>query len=71
MVSLRGREISAKLTAEFPAVLTSGDNQAIVDGCDTVVLAIRPQVAEKVISPLRFRSDIDDIASGEAIELSA
>jgi pyrroline-5-carboxylate reductase len=71
MVSLRGREISAKLTAEFPAVLASGDNQAIVDGCDTVVLAIRPQIAEKVISPLRFRSDIGGIASGEAIELSA
>ena len=55
MVSLRGREISAKLTAEFPAVLASGDNQAIVDGCDTVVLAIRPQIAEEVISLLRFR----------------
>ncbi|GEO18957.1 pyrroline-5-carboxylate reductase [Microvirga aerophila] len=55
MVSLHGRKIAAKLTAEFPAVLASGDNQAIVDGCDAVVLAIRPQIAEKVITLLRFR----------------
>lgn len=45
----------ASLAAAFPQVLVSDDNQAIVDGCDTVVLAIRPQIAEEVIRPLTFR----------------
>lgn len=57
MVSMRSADISAALAAEFPQVLVSNDNQAIVDGCDTVVLAIRPQIAEDVIRPLRFRDD--------------
>lgn len=55
MVSQRSADISARLAADFPAVLVSGDNQTIIDGCDTVVLAIRPQIAEEVIRPLRFR----------------
>lgn len=54
MVSQRSADISAGLAADFPQVLVSSDNQAIVDGCDTVVLAIRPQIAEEVIRPLRF-----------------
>ncbi|WDZ79397.1 pyrroline-5-carboxylate reductase (plasmid) [Ensifer adhaerens] len=55
IVSQRGADISAKLASEFPRVRVSADNQAIVDGCDTVVLAIRPQVAEDVVRPLKFR----------------
>lgn len=55
MVSLRSADISARLAGDFPQVLVSGDNQAIVDDCDTVVLAIRPQIAEEVVRPLRFR----------------
>ncbi len=55
MVSQRSADISARLAVDFPQVIISGDNQAIVDGCDTVMLAIRPQIAEEVIRPLRFR----------------
>lgn len=55
MVSQRSADISAALAADFPQVLVSSDNQAIVDGCDTVVLAIRPQIAEEVVRPLTFR----------------
>lgn len=55
MVSQRSADISAALAADFPQVLVSSDNQSIVDGCDTVVLAIRPQIAEEVIRPLTFR----------------
>lgn len=54
-VSRRSADVSARLAADFPAVLVADDNQAIVDGCDTVVLAIRPQIAEEVIRPLHFR----------------
>jgi pyrroline-5-carboxylate reductase len=55
MVSQRSWDISAKPAADFPVMLVSGDNQAIVDYCETVVLAIGPQIAEDVIRPLRFR----------------
>lgn len=55
LVSQRSADISAALAADFPQVLVSSDKQAIVDGCDTVMLAIRPQIAEEVIRPLRFR----------------
>ncbi|MCV9966803.1 pyrroline-5-carboxylate reductase [Pararhizobium sp. BT-229] len=55
MMSQRSADVSAKLAADFPQVLVSIDNQAIVDGCDTVMLAIRPQIAEEVIRPLLFR----------------
>lgn len=55
MVSQRSADISAALATDFPQVLVSAHNQAIVDGCDTVVLAIRPQIAEEVIRPLTFR----------------
>lgn len=55
MVSMRSADISARLAADFPAVIVAGDNQSIVDDCDTVMLAIRPQIAEEVIRPLRFR----------------
>ena len=55
MVSQRSADISAKLAAEFPLVIVAGENQAIIDGCDTVVLAIRPQIAEEVTRPLQFR----------------
>ncbi len=55
MVSMRSADVSAKLAIDFPKVIVSSSNQAIVDDCDTVMLAIRPQIAEEVIRPLRFR----------------
>ncbi|RWF05571.1 MAG: pyrroline-5-carboxylate reductase [Mesorhizobium sp.] len=55
VVSRRNADVSAKLAADFPQVLISSDNQAIVEGCNTLVLAIRPQIAEEVVRPLRFR----------------
>lgn len=55
MVSQRSADVSAELAADFSQVIVSSDNQAIADGCDTVMLAIRPQIAEEVVRPLRFR----------------
>lgn len=57
MVSQRSADVSAELAADFSQVIVSSDNQAIVDGCDTIMLAIRPQIAEEVIRPLRFRDE--------------
>lgn len=53
-VSVRGRTISARLAENFPLVRVSQDNQEIVDESDVIFLAVRPQDAEAVVSPLQF-----------------
>ncbi len=55
LLSPRGADVAAALAARFPGVRVATSNQAVVDGCETVVLAVRPQVAEEVIRALRFR----------------
>ncbi len=55
IVSPRNAAIAARLAADFPGVRIAGDNQAIVEACQTLVLAVRPQIAEEVIRPLQFR----------------
>lgn len=55
LVSPRGAEVAADLARRFPGVRVAADNQSVIDGSDMVVLAVRPQVAEAVIRPLRFR----------------
>lgn len=57
LVSPRNAETAARLAARFPVVTVAADNQAVLDGADVVVLAVRPQVAEAVIRPLAFRAD--------------
>ncbi|MFM7334078.1 MAG: pyrroline-5-carboxylate reductase [Tabrizicola sp.] len=56
VLSPRGAAMAAELAARFPGVTVAESNQAVVDQCDMVVLAIRPQVAEKVVRALRFRA---------------
>lgn len=57
LVSPRGAEKALALAAAFPAVEVAPDNQAVVDGSATVVLALRPQDAKQVLAPLRFRAE--------------
>ncbi len=54
LVSPRNAGIATKLAASFPSVRVAA-NQEIVDTCQTLVLAVRPQIAEEVIRPLNFR----------------
>ena len=49
LLSPRGADMAASLAARFPGVRVATSNQAVVDGCETVVLSVRPQVAEEVI----------------------
>jgi pyrroline-5-carboxylate reductase len=53
-LSPRNAEAAAELAHRFPWVSVCGSNQEVLDGCDTVVIAVRPQVAEEVLSGLRF-----------------
>lgn len=55
IVSPRNAAIAARLAADFPGVRIAGDNPEIVEACQTLVLAVRPQIAEEVIRPLQFR----------------
>lgn len=56
VLSPRGAEMAADLARRFPDVTVAETNQAVVDQCDMVVLAIRPQVAEVVVRALQFRA---------------
>jgi pyrroline-5-carboxylate reductase len=53
ILSPRNEAIAVEL-AGLPGVSVAADNQAVIDGADAVVLAVRPQVAAEVIRPLRF-----------------
>lgn len=55
LLSPRNEQIAAGLTARYPNVSVAPDNQAVVDNSDIVMLAVRPQVADDVLSRLRFR----------------
>jgi pyrroline-5-carboxylate reductase len=53
-VSPRNAEIAARLSARYAFVHVASDNQNVLDRCDVVCLAVRPQIAEEVLATLRF-----------------
>ena len=52
VVSPRNAEIAAKLAMDFASVTVAADNQSIVKNCDTIVFAVRPQIAKDVVRSL-------------------
>lgn len=54
LLSPRNAGLAAELAATLPGVLVAPDNQAVIDGADVVILAVRPQVAEAVLRGLRI-----------------
>ncbi|PDT81254.1 pyrroline-5-carboxylate reductase [Sinorhizobium sp. BJ1] len=56
VVSPRNREIAARLANRFPSVRIAKDNQEVVGSAHVLFLAVRPQIAEEVISGLTFRA---------------
>ena len=57
ILSPRNEATASRLAAQFPNIQVALTNQAVLDGSDTVVLAVRPQIAQSVLSELRFRSE--------------
>lgn len=57
IVSPRNEEIANALAARFADVRIAADNQAVLDGAETIMLGVRPQIAHDVLTQLRFRSD--------------
>jgi len=56
VLSPRNVETAAAL-ATLPGVTVAASNQAVVEACDIVILAVRPQIAEDVLSDLRIAPD--------------
>ena len=57
IVSPRNAAHAAALAARFPRVAVADGNQQVVDACDRLFLAVRPQVAREVLRSLRFRPE--------------
>ncbi|TIU05280.1 MAG: F420-dependent NADP oxidoreductase, partial [Mesorhizobium sp.] len=57
LLSPRNEEVAASLALRYPDVRVAPDNQAVLDNCDTVMLAVRPQIARGVLAGLQFRRD--------------
>lgn len=53
-LSPRNAAVAARLAARFENVSVCASNQAVLDGSEMVVLAIRPQIAAEVLAALRF-----------------
>ena len=57
VVSPRNAEVAAGLARRFSNVTVATTNQAVLDACDVIVLAVRPQILAAVLPELRFRPD--------------
>lgn len=53
-VSPRNAEVAARLAQRHGFVRVATDNQHVLDRCDVVCLAVRPQIAEEVLTGLHF-----------------
>jgi pyrroline-5-carboxylate reductase len=69
LLSPRNADLAAELAAGFPGVTVAADNQSVIDGSDMVILAVRPQIAEGVLRPLRFRDgqQVVSLIAGESV----
>lgn len=57
LISRRNAETSARLAAFYPQITVLDDNQQIAAASDLLFLAVRPQIAERVLSGIRLRPD--------------
>ena len=55
VLSPRNAATAAEL-AQLPGVSIAVDSQSVVDAADLLILAVRPQIAEAVLRPLRYRA---------------
>ena len=55
-LSPRNKSVAQKLRNKFKKIFIAKNNQEIVNSCDWVFLAVTPNVGEKIIKNLRFRS---------------
>lgn len=70
VVTPRNAAVAADLAARYPQVSIAAGNQELIDACETVVIAVRPQIAETVLSDLRFRVNhtVISLVSGYSVQ---
>ncbi len=68
-LSPRNTAIAKKLANRFNGVSISSCNQEVLDHCDTIMIAVRPQVARDVLSELHFRPDHQVVSLVSALSL--
>jgi pyrroline-5-carboxylate reductase len=70
VVSPRNAAVAAGLADRFPQVSVAPSNQEVLDRCDTLVIAVRPQIAAAVLAELRFRHDhrVISLISGYSVD---
>ena len=69
-LSPRNEQAAADLASRFEGVSVAPSNQDVLDNSDTIVLAVRPQIARSVISELRFRPDHNVISAVATLSLA-
>jgi pyrroline-5-carboxylate reductase len=57
LLSPRNAAKASRLAGMYSGVEIAENNQSVLEECDTIVLALRPQVAESVLRDLKFRAD--------------
>ncbi len=69
-LSPRNSAIAADLANRFPQVSVASSNQEVVDKCEIVVVAVRPQISQDVLSDLHFRRDhsVISLVSGFSVK---
>ena len=56
ILSPRNRSIAIKLKRKFKKVVIAKNNQEIINSCNWIFLAVTPNVGEKIIKHLKFKS---------------
>ena len=57
VLSPRNEQRASLLASTFAEVQVAQSNQAVLDASETVIIAVRPQIAHAVLSELSFRPD--------------
>ncbi len=69
-ISLRNKKTSISLKKKFKKILIEKNNQKIVDNCNWIFLAVTPDVGEKIIKDLKFKSSQTIISFISTISIS-
>jgi len=70
VLSPRNASVASDLARRFPRVSVASSNQQVLDECESVVVAVRPQIAQSVLSELRFLPghNVISVVSGFSVE---
>jgi len=70
IISPRNKKLALDLKQKFKKIIISKTNQEVVDKSDWVFLSVTPEVGEKIIKDLKFRSNQKVISFISTITLS-